>query len=151
MTSLLTATHVPQRWLYGVLIAARMINVRAVYAQSACQQQVRVASIVGNLWVRAMQSGLDLGIRRSVVRFVDIRFAVRAVLRAIVLQYFWDSYVGRHPDFQGSVRHWQRACQEIADYPFAYDRCVCDNERVSRFSEQFDILCYRIVSTEELM
>ena len=76
MTSLLTATHVPQRWLYGVLIAARMINVRAVYAQSACQQQVRVASIVGNLWVRAMQSGLDLGIRRSVVRFVDIRFAV---------------------------------------------------------------------------
>ena len=36
-----------------------MINVRAVYAQSACQQQVRVASTVGNQWVRAMQCGIS--------------------------------------------------------------------------------------------
>ena len=49
VTPLLTAIHVPQRWLYGVLIAARMSNVRAGYAHSVCQQQLRVASIVGKL------------------------------------------------------------------------------------------------------
>ena len=97
------------------------------------------------------ERSFDLGIptiRRSVVSFLDIRFGVRRVLRAIVLQYFWNNYVGRPPDFKGSVMHWRRVCQEIADYQYAHGRCVCDNVRVSRFREQLDNLCYRIDSTE---
>ena len=90
------------------------------------------------------ERSFDLGIptiRRSVVSFLDIRFGVRRVLRAIVLQYFWNNYVGRPPDVWNiSVMHWRRVCQEIADYQYAHGRCVCDNVRVSRFREQLDNL-----------
>ena len=81
MTTLCTATHVPQRWLYGVLIVARMINVRAVYAQSVCQEQVRIASIVGNPWVRAMQCGAN-ALRKGVVDGVSIAVHVTGLVTA---------------------------------------------------------------------
>ena len=85
----------------------------------------------------------DLGIptiRRRVVSFLDIRFGVRRALRAIVLQYFWNNYVGRPPDFQGSTMHWRRVCQEMYDYLGLHSRCGFYNVRVSRFTEQLDIL-----------
>ena len=87
-------------------------------------------------------------IQSRVVSFLDIRFGVRRALRATVLQYFWNNYGGRSPDFQGSTMHWRRVCQELADYEFAHSRCVCDNVCVSRFREQLDNLIYKIHSTE---
>ena len=85
----------------------------------------------------------DLGIpiiRRIVTGFLDIRFGVRRALRAIVLQYFWNSHVGRPTDFKGSVLHWQRVCQEMEDYQFAHSRCRRVSLQVSRFREQLDNL-----------
>ena len=86
----------------------------------------------------------DLGIpiiQRRVVRFLDdYRFGVRSALRAIVLQYFWDNYVGRWDDWIGDAFHWRRVCQEMYDYLGLHSRCRFYNVRVSRFAEQLDIL-----------
>ena len=95
----------------------------------------------------------DLGIpiiQRRVVRFLDdYRFGVRSALRAIVLQYFWDNYVGRPPDWQGDVFHWRCVCQEMYDYLGLHSRCRsrCDNvlteeqlDSLTRFEEQLDSL-----------
>ena len=76
----------------------------------------------------------DIGIptvRSIIISFLDNRFHIRRALRATVMNYFWDNYVGRHPDFQGNTMHWSRVCQEISDYQFAHTRCLRDNVRVS--------------------
>ena len=96
-------------------------------------------------------------IQSRVVSFLDIRFGVRRAFRAIVLQYFWNNYVGRPSDFKGSTMHWTRVCQEIADYQFAHSRCSAssgprclrDKGRVSRFREQLDNLSYKKTNSAE--
>ena len=85
----------------------------------------------------------DIGIptvRSRIISFLDNRFHIRRALRAAVMNYFWDNYVGRPPDFQGDTMHWRRICQEISEYQFAHTRCLRDNVRVSRFREQLDSL-----------
>ena len=85
----------------------------------------------------------DIGIptiRSVIISFLDDRLQIQRDLRAAVMNYFWDDYVGRPSDFIGDIMHWRRVCQEISDYQFAHTRCLRENVRVSRFREQLDSL-----------
>ena len=85
----------------------------------------------------------DIGIptiRSVIISFLDDRLQIQRDLRAAVMNYFWDVYVGRPSDFIGDIMHWRRVCQEISDYQFAHTRCLRENVRVSRFREQLDSL-----------
>ena len=85
----------------------------------------------------------DIGITtiRSIINsLLDDRLQIQRDLRAAVMKYFWDDYVGRPSDFKGDTMHWRRVCQEISDYQFAHTRCLRENVRVSRFREQLDSL-----------
>ena len=89
-------------------------------------------------------------VRNRVVCFLDDFVKLRRVIRALILKVYWDDYVGRPSDHQGSPLHWQRVCQEVADYQFAHSRCVDGfvvgssssslRQRVLSFREQLDIL-----------
>ena len=85
---------------------------------------------------------LDLGvpiIQRSIVRFLDdVRFGVRRDLRTVLLQYFWDNYVGRLSHQRGDALYWDMVCREMLDYLSSHSRCRLYNVRVSRFAEQLD-------------
>ena len=93
--------------------------------------------------------GIPATVRNRVVGFLDDPFELRRAIRALVLKVYWDDYVGRPSDHQGSPLHWQRVCQEVADYQFAHSRCVdgfvvgslpsSPRLRVLSFREQLDI------------
>ena len=94
--------------------------------------------------------GIPAIVRNRVVCFLYDFLKLRRVIRALILKVYWDDYVGRPSDHQGSPLHWQRVCQEVADYQFAHSRCVDAfvvgsslsslRLRVHSFREQLDIL-----------
>ena len=69
-----------------------------------------------SLWSLKQLPAVPVTVALRVARCLDNRYYIRRVLRKAIMTYYWNIYVGRPTDFRGSVAHWLRVCQEVADY-----------------------------------